>query len=150
MADTRCQIECEDWVRREWMPTKFEQPFYRERVKLTSGGVFDFDAVSADKAIIASISTSGARTASGNLATGKVMKLRSDMLFLLLTQAERRLIILCEGDMLALCEREREAGRVPKEIEFFHACLPDELAIRLAAARKLGSEEVTPLKRTIA
>jgi hypothetical protein len=150
MADTRCQVECEDWVRREWMPTKFGQPFYRERVKLTSGGVFDFDAVSADKSILASISTSGARTASGNLATGKVMKLRSDMLFLLLTEAERRLIVLCESDMQALCEREREAGRVPKEIEFFHAPLPKDLAVKLAAARKVGSDEVTPLKQTIA
>ena len=98
MADTRCQVECEDWVRREWMPAVFGQPFYRERVQLTSGGVFDFDAVSSDKTIIASISTSGSRTASGKYATGKMMKLRSDILFLLMTNAVRRLVILCETD----------------------------------------------------
>lgn len=80
MADTRCQVECEDWIGREWMPVVFGQPFYRERVQLTSGGVFDFYAVSADKTIIASISTSGSRTAPGNYATGKMMKLRSDIL----------------------------------------------------------------------
>src|SRR3982750_5028657 len=93
MADTRCQVECEDWVRREWMPTIFGQPFYRERVQLTSGGVFDFDAVSADKTIIASISTSGSRTASGKYATGKMMKLGSDIFFFLLTKAVCRLVI---------------------------------------------------------
>lgn len=146
MADTRCQIECEDWVRREWMPGEFKQSFYRERMPLSSGGVFDFDAVSADKTIIASISTSGARTASGKHAVGKLMKLRSDMLFLLMSEAARKVIVLCEPDMLALCLRERDSGRVPKEIEFVHAPLPDELAIRLVAARKLGSEEVSPLK----
>lgn len=144
MADTRCQLECEDWVRREWMPTIFGQPFYRERVKLSSGGVFDFDAVSADKTIVASISTSGARTASGKHAVGKVMKLRSDMLFLLLSEAPRKVMVLCEPDMHALCDRERQSGRVPKEIEFLHTPLPEELALKLLAARKIGSDEVSP------
>jgi len=142
MADTRCQVECEGWVRREWMPTFFGQSFHRERMPLRSGGVFDFDAVSADKTIVASISTSGARTARGKHAVGKLMKLRSDMLFLLLSEAPRKVIILCESDMHALCEREREGGRVPKDIEFVHATLPEELATRLVAARKLGSDEV--------
>jgi hypothetical protein len=40
MADTRMQLEVEDWVRREWMPGKFGQPFFRERVRLSPGGVF--------------------------------------------------------------------------------------------------------------
>ena len=145
MADTRCQVECEDWVRREWMPKAFGQQFYRERMPLTSGGVFDFDAVSADKTIVASISTSGSRTARGNYATGKMMKLRSDMLYLLLSEAPRKVMILCEEDMYARCQLERENGRLPKEIEFVHAPLPIELASKLIAARKLGSDEVSPL-----
>jgi hypothetical protein len=146
MADTRCQVECEDWIRREWMPAVFGQPFYRERVQLTSGGVFDFDAVSADQTIIASISTSGSRTASGNYATGKMMKLRSDILYLLMTNAARRLVILCETDMYERCQRELTAGRLPKEIEFLHAPLPDALAVRLFAARQIGSNEVSPFR----
>lgn len=146
MADTRCQVECEDWVRREWMPKFFGQQFYRERMPLSSGGVFDFDAVSADKTIVASISTSGARTARGKHAVGKLMKLRSDMLFLLLCEAPRKVMVLCEADMYGRCQLEREGGRVPKEIEFVHAPLPEELAIKLLAARKVGSDEVSPLK----
>jgi len=77
---------------------------------------------------------------------GKLMKLRSDMLFLLLSEAPRKVMVLCESDMYTLCQRERESGRVPKEIEFVHAHLPDELAIRLIAARKLSSDEVSPRK----
>ena len=72
MADTRVQAEVEDWVRKHWMPRTFGVLFYRERVELTSGGVFDFDAVSSDRSIVASISTSGATTSSGKRAVGKL------------------------------------------------------------------------------
>jgi hypothetical protein len=55
MADTRVQLEVEDWVRRNWMDKKYGQQFSRDRVKLSSGGVFDFDAVSQDGKIAAAI-----------------------------------------------------------------------------------------------
>ncbi|MBV9182901.1 MAG: hypothetical protein JO356_16450 [Acidobacteria bacterium] len=48
MADTRIQPEVEDWVRLEWMPAQYGTRFSRERLRLRSGGVFDFDAVSKD------------------------------------------------------------------------------------------------------
>jgi hypothetical protein len=71
MADTRVQLEVEDWVRQEWMPQHFGVNFYRERLKIRSGGVFDFDAVSADKSIVATISTSGAKTSGGKYAAAR-------------------------------------------------------------------------------
>jgi len=148
MADTRCQLECEDWLRQTWMTARFEQPFRRERVRLRSGGVFDFDAVSADDTVVATISTSSARTASGKLGVGKMMKLRSDMLFLLLAAPGRPVMILTESDMYEACLKERASGRVPQEIEFFHAPLPDELATRLKAAKRVSGEEVTPTSRS--
>jgi hypothetical protein len=76
-------------------------------VKLSSGGVFDFDAVSADRSIVATISTSGTKTASGKHAVGKLLKLRADMLFLLLANAPRSLVVLTERDMYDLCLKER-------------------------------------------
>ena len=77
----------EDRVRREWMPERYGQRFSRERVELNAGGVFDFDAVSADATIVASISTIGLRTAGGSPGSGKVQKVRSDIFFLLLAKA---------------------------------------------------------------
>jgi hypothetical protein len=65
------QLEVEDWVRRNWMPTQYGAKFSRARLRLRSGGVFDFDAVSEDHSIMASISTSGA---SGNQGSGKILK----------------------------------------------------------------------------
>ena len=143
MADTRVQLEVEDWVRRTWMAEKFGSSFHRERVHLSSGGVFDFDAVSPDRSIIATISTSGARTGSGNYAVGKIMKIRSDMFFLLLTSAERRLVVLTEEDMYNQCLTEAQAGRVPPAIEFVHARIPAELDARLRNARTTASKEMS-------
>ena len=145
MANTTCQLECEDWVRLQWLPSQLGQQFHRERLRLTSGGVFDFDAVSADRRIAATISTAGANTSSGKRGAGKLSKLRADMLFLLMADVSRRLIILTESDMYDLCQREAQAGRVPTPIEFLHAPLPSELCRRRPAARRISSAEVSPL-----
>ena len=144
MADTRVQSEAEDWVRTQWMPAQFGRDFYRERIRLTSGGMFDFDAVSSDGKVVATISTSGARTASGKYAVGKMMKIRSDMYFLLLAEAQRRLVVLTEEDMYEQCVKEKTAGRVPPNIEFFHVQLPEELNKRLQDSRRKASQEVSP------
>lgn len=141
MADTRIQLEVEDWVRRNWMQSQYGTRFSRERLRLRSGGVFDFDAVSDDHSIVATISTSGARTSSGNYASGKVLKLRSDMLFLTMVDARRRIIVLTERDMCDECEKEFSAGRVPPEIEFVCASIPEELRVRLIEGRGKASDE---------
>lgn len=135
------QLEVEDWVRRNWMAPHFGTRFARERLRLRSGGVFDFDAVSEDHSIVATISTSGSKTSNGKHAVGKILKLRSDMLFLTMVEAKRRLVVLTERDMCDQCEREAAGGRVPSEIEFVCAVIPDELRTRLLAARLRASEE---------
>ena len=144
MADTRVQLEVEDWVRREWMAQRFGQQFFRERVKLSPGGVCDFDAVSADRKIVAAISTSGALTAGGKQGVGKMLKIRSDMYFLLLAAADRRLVVLTESDMHERCVKEATIGRVPSSIEFVCAKIPVELEARLRVSRGAASDEVFP------
>jgi len=144
MADTRVQLEVEDWVRREWMAQKYGQQFFRERVRLTSGGVCDFDAVSGDRRLVCAISTSGASTSGNKFAVGKMLKIRSDMYFLLLAEAERRIVVLTEKDMYERCMKEVEGGRVPDSIEFVHAEIPTELNAKLRIARKIASDETGP------
>ena len=144
MADTGVQLEVEDWVRREWLPREFGQRFSRERLKLTPGGVLDFDAVSADEKIVASISTSASRTATGKLAVGKLTKIRSDMLFLLMASCDQRLVVLTDETMFKQLEKERSAGRVPTSIVFKHAEIPPDLHRRLVSSQKAASREVSP------
>ena len=147
MVDTRVQLEVEDWVRQNWMREHFNRNFHRDRLKLSSGGVFDFDAVSEDKTIAACISTSEGKTASGKLAVGKMMKLRSDMLFLLMAEDLRqRYIVLTEESMYANCMKEKGGGRVPKEISFLLAAIPDDYRRRLEAVRAEASKEVSPVR----
>jgi hypothetical protein len=122
---------------RNWMDSEFNMKFFRERLPLRSGG----DAVSEDRSIVATISTSGARTSGGKNAMGKMLKLRSDMLFLTMVEAKRRLIILTERDMYEQCRKEAEGGRVPPEIEFLCAALPEDLRARLTVARHIASGE---------
>jgi hypothetical protein len=144
MADTRVQLEIEDWVRETWMLQKFSQSFYRNRLKLSTGGVFDFDAVSEDKTIAACISTSAAKTSGGKAGSGKLFKLRSDMLFLHLAEGlKRKLIILTDESMHAACHKEASGKRVPQGIEFLLASIPDTLQLRLIEARAAASKEVT-------
>ena len=144
MAHTGVQLEVEDWVRREWLPREFGQKFNRERLKLTSGGVFDFDAVSEDGRIVASISTSAARTARGKLGVGKLAKIRADMLFLLMASCDRRLLVLTDETMFQQLHKEMSAGRVPPSIEFKRAKIPLELERRLVSSQEVASREVTP------
>jgi len=145
MADTRVQLEVEDWVRLNWLTPHFGMKFSRERLSLRSGGVFDFDAVSDDGSIVATISTSGSKTSGGKHAVGKMLKLRSDMLFLTMVEAKRRVIVLTERDMCDQCEKEAAGGRVPPEIEFVCASIPDDLRARLIAARSKASAELSQI-----
>jgi hypothetical protein len=137
MANTRCQSECEAWIRHNWLEEQFGQTFTEANVILSSGGTFRFDAVSEDRSIIASISTSKAAMSSGRPGVGKFMKLRADMLFHVLSTATRKLMIFTEECMYQACIRERERGRTPRDIEFVLVTLPAELAIRLARPRRV-------------
>jgi hypothetical protein len=148
MADTRIQLLAENWVRNTWLPQQYQQSFSPQRLSLLAGGHFVFDAVSADGTIVINISTSSAKTAGGRRGAGKLHKLRADMLFLLMANAQQRLIVLTETDMFELCQNEKKNGRVPREVEFRHAELPEELARSLYEARETASREVTPARES--
>jgi hypothetical protein len=53
-------------------------------------------------------------------------------------------MILTERDMYDLCEKEKAAGRAPRNIGFYHAALPTDLAAKLKVAKQVSSDEVSP------
>ena len=142
MADTRCQIECEAWVRDVWLTHHLKQSFSERNIPLQSGGNFKFDAVSEDGTIVASISTSRAAMSGGKKGVGKLMKIRSDMLFHLLALAPRHVMVFTESCMYESVVAEKRRGRVPSQIELIRVELPPELSVRLAASRDRSSKEV--------
>ena len=147
MADTSVQREAEDWIRRNWMPLQFNQGFEKKSLSLSSGGVFNFDAVSDDEMIVANISTSSAMTSGRKRGAGKFKKIIADIYYLLLLPDEKRkLLIFTEPDMAELCNSEKERGRIPKNIEIIPAPLPLDLRTKLQDSRKDASDETSPQK----
>jgi hypothetical protein len=76
------------------------------------------------------------------------MKLPSDILFLVLAAPKRSLLIFSERSMFELCQKEASLGRIPEQLEFFHAPLPPDLAAKLADAKKRSSDESLGIART--
>lgn len=144
MANTEAQRKVEAWIREEWLELRFGCEFKKKKVRLEPGGEFEFDAVSDDGRIVANISTSGSKTARGKPGIGKVNKVRSDIYFLLLSTADRTLMLLTEPDMYELWLREKDKGRVPVRVEFRHVRIPGDLNQRLKDARGEASREVQP------
>lgn len=147
MANSHYQLEVEKHLRTYYLSEYFHQGFRVAKLPLSSGGIFEFDAVSDDGEIVVCISTSTGKTLRGKFAAGKVQKIRADMLFLLMAQARQRIILFTEADMYQIFLSERDKGRVPQEIEFLHAEIPAEIAEKLKAARQLASDEVSPVQR---
>ena len=150
MADTKAQTEAEFWIRRNSLPEKFGQQFTKRSLLLKTGGEFSFDAVSDDGRIVAVISTSPGKTSSGSIATAKLLKIRSDMLwfYMLERQPERRLLVFTEQSMIDLINEEKKKGRFPPEFELVKVTLPPELAAKVAASQKVASEEVSPKRKS--
>lgn len=144
MADTSVQREVQHWIRNNWLPDNLRHRFFSEELPLTSGGVFDCGAVSEDKTIAVSISTSRYRTATGKVGTGKMNKIRSDIFFLLLCNVKQRIVAFTEKDMYEQWLKEKQQGRVPASIEFILVDIPEDLHRRLVSARFRSSGEVSP------
>jgi hypothetical protein len=126
------------------MPKRFGVRFERAQVNLLPGGQYSFDAVSADLSLIATISTSDTRTATGRNAVGKILKVRSDVYFLGLVRAKQKFVVLTQADMYTWWLKEKERGRVPHDIEFLHVDIPGDLQRALERSRGAASKEVSP------
>lgn len=140
VADSSPQIAVADWINREWLPHRMGETFFRARVRLVSGGEHSFASVNADKTTVGTICTSGPRN-------GGKLKVRSDLYFLLMAQAERRFVVFTDPAMDAYFAEERRKGQIPKDIGFMFATgVPDELMERLRDAQRSASEErVAPM-----
>ena len=147
MANASVPKEVAEWLRQNWIPLKFGQSFTSGPCRFSSGGTTKFSAVSLDRKIVAAISTGGATTAAGKPGVGKRAAILAQILFLVMAETERRLVILTEKSMLDWCNQESRGGRMPLNVEFHLADLPDELRLRLDVSKKTASREVSPSSR---
>ncbi|MCA8088986.1 MULTISPECIES: hypothetical protein [Burkholderia cepacia complex] len=148
MADTSVQHDAEAWVVEHGLPTIFPGMTFRGvKLPLKWGGQFNFDAVSLDGSVVGSISTSARTTASGNLATAKFQKLKTDALYLLNLQNPARMVmVFTEQSMHEHFCKEKNVGRFPPDIDLHHVSLPYELHQRVLEARARASKETSPIR----
>ncbi len=115
------------------------------KVRLSTGGDHEFDAVSDDCLTISTIETGKPRTAKGKPAIAKTHKIRTGIYFLLLTDAKRRIVTLTDRSMYDWWIKEQTAMfRVPASIEFLYVELPNDLQTTLAESQERASQEMTP------
>jgi hypothetical protein len=146
MANSKAHLVAEEWGRQTWLPAQFEVKFFKSRLRLRSGGEFEFDAVSEGGEIAVCVSANAGRISNGKKARPKLHKIRSDALFLLLASVDQRLIVFTDESMYQLCDSEAKAGRFPTEVATRLAELPTQLEQALAESRSAAAREVSPLK----
>ena len=142
MADTTIlKYKVEPWIRDTWLP---KQPEF-SGIKFTScdlplhpgggfKGKFEFDAVDASKTIAVCISANRKNS-------GVIHKIRADMLFLLLADVKRRIVVVTNKILFEHFEQERRNGRVPEKIQFLHAQLPRDLQKQVDEVWEKSSKE---------
>ena len=146
MANTSVNHEAEQWVVAYGLPPHFDgRQFKPGNLKLSWGGSFAFDAVSVDKTIVAAVSTSAARTATGKSASAKYQKLKTDALYLLHIPTEcRKIMVFTEPCMCQYFSVAASAGRFPPSIELLHIALPPDLQAKVLETREIASKETSP------
>lgn len=148
MADTSINHEAERWIVETGLAAHWPGiSFAPKKLKLTWGGMFAFDAVSDDGAVVVAVSTSTARTATGKLASAKYQKLKTDALYLLHLECKARAVmVFTEPCMRNYFVQAAKSGRFPPNIELLHIPLPAPLQAQVVATRARASLETSPLK----
>ena len=147
MANTMVmRRKVEDYVR-ERLCEQYGQPFAARFLALTTGGRHEFDAVSADGSVVASIKASSGLTAGGRMPSGKVKDSLAELYYLSLLEARERMLILTTPAFHDLFSRI-VAGALPETIELRLVPLPDALQREVDAVVEIASREVSPALRT--
>ena len=136
----------EEYVRAA-LAARFGQAFTKIRLTLPTGGLHEFDAVSADRSIVASIKSSTGLTSGGKNPSGKIHSSVAEMYFLSMITASRRLLILTDADFHRILTKTMNA-KIGHDIELLLIPLPETLQKVASAAHRLASEEISALARS--
>lgn len=146
MANTMVmKRKVEDFVRAA-LCEEYGQPFETRFLRLTTGGRHEFDAVSADGTIVASIKASSGLTSGGRIPAGKIKDSIAELYYLTLVDAPVRILVLTTPAFHTLFTRAVE-GALPGEIELRLIPLPPDLQKEVDAVVEIASREVAPRLR---
>ena len=149
MADTHeIKRQIEPYVRGK-LSERFGVTFSKRMLPLTGcDGVHEFDAVSEDGRIVASVKSSSGRTSGQRNPSGKFHASFEELYSLSLVAAEQRLLVLTSHEFFDLFKKRSE-GRIVPGIELWHCPLSPELELLIGQIASEASDEIDRGKRGI-
>ncbi len=142
MANTSyLRYTVEPWVRNR-LAERYGQAFAARVLRLAPGGTHEFDAVSQDGRVVASIKASSGLTSGGNHPTGKVATCLNEVYYLTLVAAEERLLVLTNPDFHAIFTRTT-AGQIAAGIMVELFALPENMQRTVDGVTQLASKEMS-------
>lgn len=123
----------------ELLAQAFGQPFTKQflNVGLRKDGsprLHEFDAVSADKSIVAGIRSSSGLTSGGRRPAGKIAGAFKEAYFLTLAEANRKLLVVTDAEYYNILSQEFD-GLLPPQIEIMLVEAPAHLRDCLEALK---------------
>jgi hypothetical protein len=104
VADTSyLRREVENYVRAQ-LAEEFGQHFTAEFLSLAPGGRHEFDAVAADRSVVASVKSASGLTAGGRVPSGKIKDCVAELYYLSLVEAPTR------GSLQQNCQTATSVG----------------------------------------
>jgi hypothetical protein len=149
MTDTRAYHEAEAWVRDHGLPRLFEGRRFKKLeleigVKRDGSPAFhEFDAVSEDGRVVASVSCAAGRTSGDRAPTGQSRYAYKEVYFLSRTKASKKILVLADELLFSVFTKESD-GKLPEGVGLMHVRVPDRIWNRVLAARTRARAEVTP------
>jgi hypothetical protein len=135
------KTEIEPYVR-DWLAEKFGISFHKKFVQLAEcEGLHEFDAVSADRRIVAGIKSSSAKTSGEKNPSGKIASAFQELYFLVLVKAEIKILVLTDRDFFDLLIK-RTRNKLPSNIQLLYCPLSVELDSLVRSITFEASDEI--------
>jgi hypothetical protein len=130
----------EPWVRAR-LEERYGRPFSSRVLGLTTGGKREFDAVSDDLSIVASIKAHSGLTSGGRNPSAKISSALLEVYFLTLVPAEVKLLILTDPEFFDIFAKNT-AGRVAPGIAVERMALPAKMQAAVREVTRSASIEM--------
>lgn len=130
---------------REQLAAEYGPAFSAEVLPLVTGGMHEFDAVSADLRIVASIKSAFGKTSGHKFPSGKVKDAIAEHYYLSLVAAPVRLLILTNPEFHELLHGVL-VGRLAKDLDLKLVELPGEMQESVRQVQRRASAEVSGQK----
>ena len=143
MADTTVLKRVVEPFVRHVLAEEFGMEFESQVVTLSTGGTHEFDAVSSDGKVFASIKSASGKTSGGNNPSGKIRDVEAELYYLALAEAPTRILVLTNPEFFEIMSR-RLTGRLAPGISMRLVELPSNIVSQVEQVQRAASSEVSP------